>query len=172
MGKFLVFTALFWIFASTPSTADENHLNPNKNAGGQEELRIGIGAGIPYGILGFNLEARPIDYAGFSAGLGYAKGEPGWSFGARAYPLGKKYRLSPRLGVYYGTVSILENWDDSKDTQSGVSYGIGLDWRPERSARGSFDFDIIYIATDTRIGYVEGDGGGDVKFSLGYGYNF
>jgi|GEM_PF-1675088 opacity protein-like surface antigen len=135
-------------------------------------FRVSVGMGIPYGggRIGGNLETMLGRYFSASAGAGYLEGgDFGWTFGARAYPIGNDRKFNPRLSVYYGTVIILEYWDGSSETDTGASYGAGFDWRFQPNL--SVDMDFLYVDYDMPAGFVR-TRGSDFKITLGYGLHF
>lgn len=161
MKKFLlVFIAVF-LFAGL-SSAEE----PLKDT--QERFRLGLGVGIPYGVLGVNLELLPEDIIALTAGAGVGVDSPGWAAGIRLYPLKKAGKISPRLSVYYGTVAVLKD-SNGYNMDTGAAYGAGFDYKLSNN-RG-MDFELLYVDYETPEGYIEKDGG-DIKLSIGYGFVF
>jgi hypothetical protein len=115
---------------------------------------VGVGIGVPYGILGINGEIAVHKYLSLSAGLGSTiEAGLGYAFGARAYlkPVESKWR--PRISIYYGVNSIIAAQDSYTGTSSdgkkfsGLTIGIGtLAMFGERRKNG-FDFEVVYLAT-------------------------
>ncbi len=140
------------------------------------QARIGYGGGIAYGWHGVNLEVAPIEYIAFSAGFGFASGDPGWSVGARVYPLGLDPGIRPRLSVYHGVVARIEKPNGS-NKKFGVSnaYGAGIDLI---IGGLSVDFEAIYRDFNLPKGYVFnrtdlGDStDGDWIATVGIGFRF
>jgi len=66
--------------------------------------KIGIGFGIPYGVLGFGGEIGA-QYFSVVGGIGTMSviSDPGWSIGGRVYVLNSTHRFRPHLTVVYGT---------------------------------------------------------------------
>ncbi|HBG45541.1 MAG TPA: hypothetical protein DDW94_00965 [Deltaproteobacteria bacterium] len=132
-------------------------------------FRAGIGAGIPYGGIGANLEAIMGRYFAATAGAGVLDGELGWVGGLRLYPLGRDSEVSPRLSAYYGTVAVIEWSNGGKETDTGIAYAIGADWRPQPSY--SADIELLYIDYDTPQGFTREDDE-DLKAVVGFGFYF
>jgi hypothetical protein len=136
-----------------------------------ERFRIAVGAGIPYGAFGSNVEASLIDSLALTGGFGISRGGTGWAVGGRVYPFSNEQKVRPRLSAFYGTVATLEKKDSSGDSEykndTGAAYGVGFDWRVKK---WSFDFDLFYVDYSMPEGYEKK--GSDVKVSLGYGYHF
>ena len=107
-------------------------------------LGIGLGLGIPYGVLGANVEVTPIDYFSISGGIGYAPGGVGYSVGARIYPLGRSKDFFPRIGAYYGIVGAIEYWWTGWDPFDGFAVGAGGVWW-KKGKKFSLDGEVIFI---------------------------
>lgn len=132
--------------------------------------RVMVGAGIPYGGgYGAGLEATLSRHFAATLGAGVVDSQFGWAGGLRAYPLGHDLELSPRISAYYGSVATLEWPDGSKDTDAGLAYGIGLDWRS--SPKVSLEFELLYIDYDPPGGFISKDGS-DLTYMIGYGFYF
>jgi hypothetical protein len=115
---------------------------------------IGIGIGVPYGIIGFNGEFAVHPYFSLSGGLGSTiLAGLGYAAGARAYfkPAESKWR--PRISLHYGVNSLITDigasgitsYDDKKF--SGITLGIGTKAMFGHRRKSGFDFEIVYIAT-------------------------
>lgn len=138
-------------------------------------LRFGVGFGIPYGLVGANLEASPIKYVGLSGGAGFTPGGIGWAIGARLYPLGNNNDFNPRISYFHGVVAIAEEsaYNSSRKTYknlTGNAYGIGLTIKDGKDR--DFDIDLIFPQVSLSKGYERKDGDSDVKISIGYGIRF
>ena len=133
----------------------------------EEGLKGGLGLGIPYGLLGGNLEYSLSDYTALSGGVGITPGGVGWSVGARVYApaIGK---VRPRLSAYHGVVAVLETsyWYGESDYENltGEAFGVGLEWK---MPSGDFlALDILGTNVDIPVDAVEK--GSSVKLSIGY----
>ncbi|MFH1894135.1 MAG: hypothetical protein ABIK83_15810 [Candidatus Zixiibacteriota bacterium] len=142
---------------------------------------FGVGLGIPYGVIGVNVDFKVDDFVNLSAGIGSTV------FAGLGYSIGMKYFITspesavrPRLSAYYGTnyVFVREYYgidrDDEGETYNGLTLGIGLLFMMGNSRSNGFDIDIMYITT-TSFDAVEKRSEGfvfdeskDVKFSVGY----
>lgn len=138
----------------------------------------GFGIGIPYGVVGFNLEFNPIlpgmaekkihDYFSLSLGLGYSPGGLAYSVGARVYPFGREKKIRPRVSGYYGIVALIEYaYYDDYDRLEGFAFGGGVLYKI--SKKFSADFDILYIMPND---YGDSLEGGRIKFSVGSRWHF
>jgi len=131
-------------------------------------FHFGVGFGVPYGLIGANLNYRLSDAFDLTLGVGYGLGG-----GVRYHPLADKREF--RLTLYYGDNTVIDDpITDKYETYSDVSIGIGYG-----SLDGGWDFDLVYIfipedAKDRideleSMGYtVSGDTGNTIKFSVGY----
>lgn len=139
----------------------------------------GLGLGVPYGVLGMNLDYNIAPNLNLSGGLGTTLfAGIGYNFGLKYFfaPIEKTFRT--RVSAYYGVNSmILKQYgykDDEGESYTGLSLGIGGEWRWGETKSKGLDFDIIFIAT-SGIDYDElRDEGfsfeeaGKVKISIGY----
>jgi hypothetical protein len=147
---------------------------------------VGLGFGIPYGILGGNLDINVAPNLDLSAGIGAAASAGvGYSFGLKYFftPIERTFR--PRISAYYGTNTAVEattitfySSSTEKKTYSGLNLGLGAQFMWGETKSNGLDFDIIYIAT-TGLDLEEWrDRGftveepGKVKFSIGYRHGF
>lgn len=138
----------------------------------------GFGIGIPYGVVGFNLEFNPVlpgmaeakihDYFSLSLGIGYSPGGLAYSIGARVYPMGREKKIRPRVSGYYGIVALIEySYYDDYDRMEGFAFGGGVLYK--LSKKFSADFDILYIMPNNYSHSLEG---GRLKLSLGSRWHF
>lgn len=137
-----------------------------------ERFRAGLGIGVPYGVLGGNLEVFPVNLISLFLGLGATPAGAGWSIGARLYPFGSQKQFNPRLSVLHGVVAYLETkyWygTSTYETIDGNALGLGFDWI--FSNKYSLDFDVVFLDYSLPAGAKEQ--GGKTKISIGYGYHF
>lgn len=115
---------------------------------------VGVGLGVPYGILGINGEIAVHKYFGLSAGLGSTIDQGlGYAVGARAYLKPAENKWRPRFSMHYG----VNGWLNVRDSFvgppsngkkfSGLTLGVGtLAMFGERRKSG-FDFEVAYLAT-------------------------
>ena len=146
---------------------------------------IGIGLGVPYGVLGINGEVAVHPHFSLSAGVGSTLfAGVGYAIGARAYlfPADKVWR--PRVSVHYGVNSMIvaqASGDMPKDGKkfSGLTLGIGTLAMFGDSRKSGFDFEIAYLATTGELeneinkmnasgDYEHIDMPGKIKIILGY----
>ena len=138
--------------------------------------RAGIGVGIPYGVLGANLEIEPNDYLGLIAGLGVSpvSSDPGWSLGARFYLSGRESDTRFRLSLFHGIVAFTTKENSAGDTVylktiTGDAFGIGVNQRIKGS-KWSCDFDLMFPSFKVSPGLKKDST--SVQFSLGAGLRF
>jgi hypothetical protein len=134
------------------------------------ELGLGLGAGIPFGGVGANFEFCPrvdgvptevYDHVGVSVGVGASSVGPGYSVGARGYPLGKTGPLVPRLAAYYGVVALAEYSDGTGERIEGFALGAALLRR--FGPRVSAEVEGLYIFPSWGAGMLDSH----LKISLG-----
>ncbi|NKE69827.1 hypothetical protein [Candidatus Manganitrophus noduliformans] len=137
-------------------------------------FRLGVGLGVPYGVLGFNLSFRVNDLVEASGGYGSAgDGFKGWAVGGRIYPFPELKRFRPRLAAFYGVIGrVTTTTDNTKrtiDVFEGFALGGGFEWK--FFSRHSLDLDLFYATGEPPAKYgFEND-----RFfiiSFGYGYHF
>lgn len=132
--------------------------------------RIMLGAGIPYGGgYGAGLEAALSRHVAATLGAGVIDSMFGWAGGVRVFPLGREMSISPRISAYYASVATLKWPDGTKDTDAGLAYGVGFDWRS--SPKVSIEFELLYVDYDPPVGFIRTDGS-DLTFTIGYGFYF
>lgn len=136
----------------------------------ETHLRIGLGFGIPYAVLGLSAEAPLGHYLSAVGAIGgTTKGRRHWAAGGRIYPWTYDIRFAPRVSFYRGTVARIwdENTDEAVAALLGYAAGGGFNWRA--SARTSLDFEILWANFDVPPGC-------EIKnryvIALGYGYHF
>lgn len=142
---------------------------------------FGIGLGIPYGVLGINLDLKIDDYVNLSVGVGSTV------FAGLGYSAGMKYFMTsparmvrPRLSAYYGTNTIFVkeyvglDKDGEGETYSGLTIGFGFLFMMGETRSNGFDIDVMYNVTTSfdadekrSQGFVF-DEPNHVKFSIGY----
>lgn len=151
---------------------------------------IGIGIGVPYGVLGFNGEVAVHPNFSLSAGVGTTVfAGIGYAVGTRAYlfPAEKVWR--PRFSLHYGVNSTIAVQKSSGALPSdgkkfsGLTVGIGtLAMFGERRKNG-FDFEVAYLATtgglENEIDKMNASGKyehinmpGKIKIIIGYRFGF
>lgn len=154
--------------ASTPQTIKES------------KVGVGIGFGIPYGILGVNVDFVVAPNLNLTAGLGTSTVDLGYSFGAKYFFSDVSHSFRPRILALYGTNAVLwdaSGWDNDK-SYTGLSLGAGAQWMWGESKSNGLDFDIIFIATtgldvnDLKNQGIIVDEPGKIKFSIGYRHMF
>ncbi len=116
-------------------------------------LNWGVGLGIPYGVIGLNIELNPLlpgslgkaihDYFSVSIGAGFTNAGSAYSIGFRFYPLGKENKYRFRIGIYQGTVAVY-NWSSNSVNLEGFALSTGALYKINDNL--AFDCDFVYIA--------------------------
>lgn len=122
------------------SNAQSNEL-PSQNF---DRFSFGIGAGLDYGGIGFNLSGYPQKNIGLFAGVGYAFAGIGFNGGVKFRLIPEK-RFSPYVVAMYGynaavAVSGSANYDK---LFYGPSVGAGFDLGSHVKNRGYFSLAIL-----------------------------
>lgn len=150
---------------------------------------LGVGLGIPYGILGVNGEFTIGANVTLTGGVGTTiLAVTGYNFGIKYYlkEIGNTWR--PRISAYYGTNGILAvkvlYWstrEDIEEVHNGLTLGIGQQWMWGDTKSHGLDLDFMYIISSgiyDRIDELKSDMGLDIekpgrfKLSIGYRYGF
>lgn len=130
---------------------------------------VGVGFGIPYGILGFNLELNLLPIISVTGGFGTTIfAGIGYNAGVKGYLRKPGPVWRPRASAYYGINGLYVSDDfEYSEKYSGVSVGLGqlVLWQEH-----GFDLDFIYLVTSELWDYT--DSGGKIKISFGYKYAF
>ncbi|MFC2083539.1 hypothetical protein ACFLS9_00635 [Bacteroidota bacterium] len=169
MKHLLTSILIISILSSVIYSQDSSQVVLKKNS-------FGFGFGIPYGILGGNIDINVVPNLNLSAGIGSTiLAGIGYSFGIKYFfmPIEQTFRL--RVSAYYGTNAAIEYSGDSKDNESfaGLNLGVGFQMMWGETKSNGLDFDIIYIATTGLDAKEEGvEEPVKVKISLGYRHGF
>lgn len=162
------------------------------------ENSVGIGYGLPYGILGANADLKIIQNLYLTLGMGTVidSDDIGYNLGLRYFLFGPDKALRPRITVLYGTntVAEIEIWDRGSDgtwgtaddfveetewrRYPGLSAGAGLQWNFGSSKKYGIDLDVFYIVdTDLDVDEIEEKDHettydpDEIAFSLGFRIN-
>ncbi len=110
----------------------------------------GFGLGIPYGVVGGNMQVNLNDNFALSFGLGFTPADVAYAVGARVYLNDSSHPVRPRLGFYYGTVAYEDivyynGWYfyEEEKNLDGTALGFGLEFGRVGGVR--FDGELIYI---------------------------
>jgi hypothetical protein len=141
MKRFLVLwlSLCVWAFSHGSAIAQEK----------AEGNSIGLGLGIPYGILGINVDVNLISNIDASFGIGSTIYEHvGFEGGLKYYLASSEDALRPRVSWFYGTNNIVyfDLNEDLDENYSGMALGFGMRFFPETSHYG-LDIDVFYLAT-------------------------
>jgi hypothetical protein len=151
---------------------------------------VGIGIGVPYGVMGINGEVAVLPNFSLSAGVGTTIfAGAGYAAGARAYlfPAGKVWR--PRVSAHYGVNSLIAIQESigslTTDGKSftGLTIGIGTLTMFGEKRKHGFDFEVAYLATtgdlENEIDRMNASGlyehldmPGRIKVIMGYRFGF
>lgn len=118
--------SLALLFVAVPSTAGANPLQPAQQTQMNFALKVGVGLGVPYGVLGAGID---IGISNFSlvAGLGTALEGLGWSAGARYYFFNQTRRFRPHFTAVYGTTMIVDVVGGTGYTVNGFGFYASVD---------------------------------------------
>lgn len=140
----------------------------------------GVGAGIPYGIMGVNVDYNIISNLDFSFGFGINPLSGScYSVGAKLHFASEERKFRPRISCYYGTNTMVEEpgyygFSDDYTNYDGVTAGLGARIAFGASQEHGLDFDLMYIvSTEVDLDDLEAkgydiSGADDVKISIGY----
>ena len=133
-------------------------------AEGVSEANWGVGLGIPYGVLGVNVESGA--QTRLSVGVGAALVGLGWNVGVKHYLSDPPTEDtgSASICLYYGTNAILgeKTWGVVDYDEVTEGFTVGLGW-----TAGHFDIAMLWpLGVDIPEGYEEE--GAPVKLSIGY----
>lgn len=136
-------------------------LKENSLSKKEKTFKIGIGYGIPYGLLGFNVEGRVNNKFSLTGGFG-----AGWAVGGIIYFRAKDTKdkiFRPRLSLFYGAVGLLERqYSDHSDYEKilGNAVGVGFEY-------GGLGFDLM-VPFNYKVPEGATGKGGSVFISIGY----
>jgi hypothetical protein len=149
---------------------------------------IGLGLGIPYGVLGVNADINIVPNVNISLGIGTTiLAGVGYNIGLKYFFSPVENPLRPRISAYYGTNEVSEltrmytygnvfyaSPTTEKKSYTGINLGIGVQWMWGITKSNGIDFDIIYLATSgLDIDELRSEGyniedPGKIKVSVGY----
>lgn len=140
---------------------------------------IGLGLGIPYGILGINGELAILPRLSLSAGIGTTIFVGlGYNAGLKVYLREPEKRWQPNLSAYYGINGMIINegyYNEFNQKYPGLTLGIGQMWQLGVQRRSGFDFSLMVLVTSgvyeaAKLLYMETPF--PVRLSFGYRYAF
>ncbi len=170
---------------------DDSTLSANEINNFPDKGSIGIGFGIPYGILGVNGDITIKKKLNLSVGLGqyYENNTSAYNIGLKYFIRDNEKIWRPRVSILYGSNAFLNFTypDGSAKTvsYSGFNLGIGQQWNFGKTRKHGIDLDILYMLSDggydddwndfaanpENIIYKE-KSNNKIKFSFGYRHNF
>jgi hypothetical protein len=118
---------------------------------------VGIGFGIPYGMLGVNFDLKLFSVLYANAGIGTGIFvTPMYSGGLKCYFLSGGHKFRPRILANYGTTGMLYLEDEYGDVIERSSFhslcfGTGFQYALDISKAFAFDFDMIYIVSNNAL---------------------
>jgi len=149
---------------------------------------FGVGFGIPYGMIGANLELSASDLVSFTAGAGPTiHCGLAYNAGCFVYLRNNTYAWRPRLSVLYGiNCMIYETGNvnsEINESYTGFSFGIGSKFILNYAKTLGLNIDIMYLSYPEefkkRIRELEfwgwsftDDGRGNLKLAVGFAYIF
>ena len=143
MKSFKISLLLIIFLSATAFAQESTPAKVRKNS-------FGLGLGIPYGILGVNMDFCVAPGIDLSLGIGSTLvAGIGYNAGVKYFfqPPEKKFR--PKISAFFGTNTAIEFIGGDKDNEAynGLSIGVGGQWLFGKSRRNGIDFDIFYYAT-------------------------
>jgi len=112
-----------------------------------DKLNIGLGLGLDYGVLGFNLLYYPQRNIGLFGGLGYAFAGTGFNVGAKLRIVSKNslvYTAPYSLIMYgYNASVIIINAPELSKIYYGPTLGFGLDFKLKTSSKNYITLAIL-----------------------------
>lgn len=148
-----------------------------QDSGSEKKNSFGVGLGVPYGVLGANVDVNVLPNLNVSAGVGTTViAGIGYNAGFKYFISPSENKFRPRVSAYYGINGAAElkgGPSNGKKTYRGLSIGGGFQWMWGDRTSG-LDCDIIYLATSgldidklKDQGYSVTDPG-KIKISIGY----
>jgi hypothetical protein len=149
---------------------------------------VGIGFGIPYGVLGINADIKLYKNFYCTAGIGtciYIT--PMFNIGSKLYLRASNHQWRPRLSLNYGNTSMIyvegSSNNSIRESFTGFSIAIGQQWTLGITRAWGIDCDILYILDDSQLenrmyelenaGYeFDVANAGNIKVSIGLRYCF
>ena len=117
--------ALVALIVGVPGTAWARQDSRRADTG--VAAQIGVGLGIPYGVLGVGVDVG-VPHFSFVGGIGTTIfGGAGWAVGGRVYFFDRTRRFRPHVTVVYGTTAVVTDLFDTGYTLKGVAFYGGLD---------------------------------------------
>jgi hypothetical protein len=143
-----------------------------------EQNSWGAGVGIPYGLMGVNVDYNIISNLDVSFGIGVNPlSGLCYNMGEKLHLASEEKRFRPRISCYYGTNTIVEEpgfLSDDYTNYNGVTAGVGARIFFGATQQHGLDFDLLYIiSTEADIDQLEAEGYDvsgmdDIKISIGY----
>ena len=122
MKRILTSILIIFVLSSVIYSQEPSQVVFKKNS-------FGVGLGIPYGILGGNIDINVAPNLNLSAGIGTTVlAGIGYSFGFKYFFMPIERTFRPRVSAYYGVNTAIEYIGGSKDNESftGVNIGAGF----------------------------------------------
>lgn len=146
---------------------------------------VGVGLGVPYGVLGVSGDLAVHDHVSLTVGIGTTIfAGVGYNAGAKLFFMPSSRRWRPRVSAYYGTNSmiVIEGSTSSAEKFLGLTLGAGVQRTFGASGRHGIDLDLMIVTTNggmqEEMERLEDQHGvmipepGRVKVSTGYRYVF
>jgi hypothetical protein len=138
------------VFFKKPTTQPGSEKTPRRPINSS----LGIGIGLDYGGIGFNIAAYPGKYIGIFGGGGWALAGPG-------YNVGVKLRFdsisSPKasafvMGMYgYNAAIVVSNAPSANKLFYGSTVGLGVDFANRREGRGHWTIALLVPIRDSGV---------------------
>lgn len=111
---------------------------------------VGLGIGVPYGVIGVNGEIAVSKYLSLSGGFGSTVlAGSGYSVGGKVYFSSAESKWRPRISAHYGVNAVISvtGVTEISEKFEGVTLGLGVLHTLGKNRRSGFDFDVVYLAT-------------------------
>ncbi|MBN2382756.1 hypothetical protein JXQ70_07725 [bacterium] len=162
------------------------------------ENSVGIGYGLPYGVLGVNADLKLFQNLYMTLGMGtvLVSDDIAYNLGLRYFFFGPEKSIRPRITVMFGANSIVEvdMWDRGPDNEwdtaddfvdesewrryQGWTAGAGVQWNFGATKKYGLDLDVMYnFYSQLDVDEIEekdhetADEPDDVSVSLGFRIN-
>jgi len=126
-----------------------------------KEGSYGLCIGIPFGVLGVNVEYMFAEYFAATIGMGFTLSSISMNGGARVYFAPRKSNLRPMFNIYLGNY-----------TSFGFNIGAGFKAMFDKRKKRGLEIELIYLLTSSGLGSHQTNSNSRVGLSIGYRRGF
>lgn len=134
------------IYSQDEQILIKEHQNKTSEVGKANIADLGIGFGLDYGGMGFQLGFTAAKRLTFFAAGGYYKQSAGWNIGIKTLLIAKTtvHAFRPFVKAMYGTHSaiVIEGIWESHEVYNGFTIGLGAEFRIGKKKVDGFDLDL------------------------------